>query len=66
MVCGSPKPPRAAPRDSFKCKPKQTTVILVTPEAREGGGSKGIERMAVGSESGKHVANVGDNKTGAR
>ena len=58
-MCGALKPPRAAPRDSFKRKPKQTTVILVTPEAREGGGSKGIERKAVGSESGKHVAPCG-------
>jgi hypothetical protein len=59
VVCGSPKPPRAAPRDSFERKPKQTTVILVTPEAREGGGSKGIERKGFGSESGKHVAPCG-------
>ena len=59
------RPGGRQPRNSFKRKPKQATV-MVTPEAREGGGSKGIERMAVGSESGKHVANVGDNKTGAR
>ena len=64
-MCGALKPSRAAPPDSFKRKPKQTTE-MVTLEARDGGGSKGIEREAVGSESGKHVANVGDNKTGAR
>ena len=59
MVCGALETSRAAPRDSFERKPKQTTVILVTPEAREGGGSKGIERKAFGSESGKHVAPCG-------
>ena len=57
-MCEALKPSRAAQRDSFKRKPKQTTV-MVTLEARDSGGSKGIEREAVGSESGKHVASCG-------